>query len=105
MSTQLLQMAKAEEDAISRATDKERKIAQKEYDSRNGGKNHIIVGPQYQMDERLGCQREFNMPPAIIYEALGWDRTPGESKEKHYRQFTPMEMEHDRNIMSKESEF
>ena len=38
MSTQLLKMAKAEEDAISRATDEERKIAQKELDAKNGGK-------------------------------------------------------------------
>ena len=57
------------------------------------------------MDERLGCQRECGMPPAILFESLGWDREPGVSKEKHYRAFTPMEMEHDKNMMSKESEF
>ena len=39
------QMAKAEEDAISRATDKERKIAQKEMESRTGGKANIIIKP------------------------------------------------------------
>ena len=98
-------MAKAEEDAISRATDKERKIAQKEMESRTGGKANIIIKPQYEMDERLGCMRECKMPPAILFESLGWDREPGVSEEKHYRAFTPMEMETDRNIMSKESEF
>ena len=49
-------MAKAEEDAISRATDDERKIAQKEYDARTGGKKALlIVEPEYVLDERLGC--------------------------------------------------
>jgi len=49
-------MAKAEEDAISRATDDERKIAQKEYDARTGGKKSLlIVDPEYVLDKGLGA--------------------------------------------------
>ena len=98
-------MAKAEEDAISRATDDERKIAQKEMNAKNGGKEiRMIEMPKYELDERLGCMREYDMPPAILYESLGWDREPGVSKEKHYRKFTPVELEKEKAIMSKESE-
>ena len=99
-------MAKAEEDAISRATDEERKIAQKEMDARNGGKvQKMIEMPEYEIDERLGCMRECNVPPAILFESLGWDRDPGVSQEKHYRRFVPIELEKEKTVMSKESEF
>lgn len=49
--------------------------------------------------------REVNEPPGILYEALGWDREPGVSSEKHYRRFTTQELETDKAVMSKESEF
>ena len=61
--------------------------------------------PEYEMDERLGCMRECNVPPAILFESLGWDRDPGVSQEKHYRRFVPIELEKEKTVMSKESEF
>jgi len=33
------------------------------------------------MDERLGCFREVNKPSSMLFEELGWDRTPGEGEE------------------------
>ena len=57
------------------------------------------------MDERLGCMREDEKPNSILYEELGWDRTVGESEEKHYRAFYPSELEHTPEVMSKPSEF
>lgn len=68
----------------------------------------MIYPPKYKMDERLGVMRENveEKPPEILFEELGWDRTPGEgAPEKHYRSFTDKELEKDKEIMSKESEF
>jgi hypothetical protein len=45
--------------------------------------------PTYSMDERLCCMREDEKPNSILFEELGWDRTIGESEEKHYRAFYP----------------
>ena len=81
-------MAKAEEDAITRVTSNEREIAQQQMNVRTGGKEiKIIEIPEYEMDERLGCLRECNIPPSILFESLGWDPEPGVTKQKHYRKF------------------
>ena len=49
--------------------------------------------------------KEFDKPDPILFEELGWDRIPGESKEKHYRIFVPKELEFDTDSMAKPSEF
>jgi len=47
----------------------------------------MIQKAEYEIDERLGCQRECDAPSGILFEELGWDREPGVSDEKHYRRF------------------
>ena len=65
----------------------------------------MIIEPKYENCERLGCMKEVDEPEGILYEALGWDREPGISKEKHYRKFVAEELEHCEEVMSKPSEF
>lgn len=65
----------------------------------------MIKETVYQMDTRLNCMREIDIPDPILFESLGWDRTPGESTEKHYRKFFPKELEYEPKVMSKPSEF
>ena len=57
-------------------------------EAKSGGKEvRVIVEPQYRLSERLGCMEEIDHPDGILYEALGWDREPSITKEKHYRKF------------------
>lgn len=65
----------------------------------------MIEMPEYEMDNRLGCLRECNIPPSILFESLGFDPEPGVSKQKHYRKFVTQELEKEKAVMSKESEF
>ena len=75
-------------------------------DEKSGGKEiSLILKTSYKIDERLGCQRECDQPPSMLFEELGWDREPGVSSEKHYRKFVASQLEHTKEMMSKESEF
>ena len=43
--------------------------------------------PEYKEDKRLqGCKKEVNKPPSKLYEALGYDKNPGDET-KHYRKY------------------
>ena len=95
------------ERAIQRETEASRQKADKDMEAKEGGKNprQIKYPCDYENDERLNCKREIDIPDPIIFEPVGWDRIPGESNEKHYRKFYPIELEHEKTIMSKPSEF
>ena len=74
--------------------------------SKEGGKElRMIRETFYENDTRLNCMREVNVPDPILFEPLGWDRVPGESKEKHYRKFFSNALECVPEVMSKPSEF
>ena len=106
LNRELKEMMKSEEEAIDRQTDTERQRAEKMMEAKTGGKEiRMIIEPEYENCERLGCLKEVNAPDAILFEELGWDRDPGVSKEKHYRKFVAKELEHSEEIMSKPSEF
>jgi len=36
----------------------------------------MVVHAEYELDKRLGCHREINIPPKELYEPLGWDPEP-----------------------------
>jgi len=57
------------------------------------------------LNERLNNYEEKDIPPKEVYEPLGWDRIPNETKEKHYRKFYTDELEDIKECMSKPSEF
>jgi len=48
--------------------------------------------PIYELDKRLKCKREIDVPPSEIYIPLGYDREPGDKK-KHFRKFFSCELE------------
>ena len=96
----------ASEAAIQRETEASQQRAEKEMASKEGGKEvKMIKETVYQLDTRLNCMREIDVPDQILFEPLGWDREPGVSGEKHYRKFFPKELEFETKIMSKPSEF
>ena len=96
----------ASERAIQRETEASRQMAEKEMASKEGGKElRMIRETFYENDTRLNCMREVNIPDPILFEPLGWDRVPGESKEKHYRKFFSNALEYVPEVMSKPSEF
>jgi len=65
----------------------------------------MIKEPIYINDERLNCMREVEIPSAMIFEPLGWDRVPEQPKEKHYRKFFSKGLEETPEVMAKPSEF
>lgn len=92
--------------AIERKTQAEREQAEREMEGNDGGKEvRMIRETFYENDTRLNCMREIKVPNTLIFEPLGWDRVPGESKEKHYRKFYTNELETVKEVMSKPSEF
>ena len=96
----------ASEAAIVRETEASRQEAEKNAEAKTGGKEvRMIRETFYEDDLRLNCKREVDIPDPIIFEPLGWDRVPGESKEKHYRKFFAGELEYVEKVMSKPSEF
>ncbi len=102
--------AKAEEEAIAREAEAAQQRAETEASQKAGGREiKLVAFPTYKMDERLGCFRECDQPDTILFEELGWDRTPGENEpgegQKHYRKFVPKELEKEKKIMSRPSEF
>jgi len=106
MDRELMEIYNSQADAISRESQSQRKQAKRDWKAKNNNEARQIYPPKYFMDERLGCMRESEKPPEILFEELGWDRTPGQgAPEKHYRAFTDRELEKDPEIMSKESEF
>ena len=94
------------EDAIQRETQASRNEAEREAMALGGGKEvRMIKDTVYLNDDRLNCMREMDIPSAMIFEPLGWDREPGVTKEKHYRKFYTDGLENTKAVMSKPSEF
>ena len=60
--------------------------------------------PEYKLDERLGVNREVNLPPSSLYIGLGWDPTP-ESRKRHYRRYYAQELEKVKEVMPVVSPF
>jgi len=107
MNRELMEVYNSQAEAIERESDAARKNAEKSMQAKNDGKEmRMLMRPKYEADPRLNCQRETDKPPTLIYEELGWDRTPGEGVgEKHYRRFVDRELEHATEVMSRPSEF
>ena len=60
--------------------------------------------PQYERDEKLGIDREKNIPPASLYMGLGWD-VDRSTKRKHYRHYYEDELENVKEIFGNGAPF
>ena len=60
--------------------------------------NKIVVLPKYKFDERLQIDREIHLPPASLFQELGFNENKDAGK-KHYRRYFPDELEEVSSIM------
>ena len=54
----------------------------------------MVMMPVYETDKKLKIDREKDIPPPNMYMGLGWDENK-DTKRKHYRRITEMELETD----------
>ena len=57
-----------------------------------------VLYPQYKWDERLGVDREVEIPPQTVFMPIGYDRTKDDGI-KHYRRYYPDELENVGEVM------
>ena len=103
---QMLKEFQERQETEQRKLDDDREREMREFENKNKrtARKQVIM-PTYKKDDRLGCFRETNIPPNMLYEPLGYDRVPNETQEKHYRKFITKEAEKDISVMSKETDF
>jgi|688.fasta_scaffold2604746_1 hypothetical protein len=51
-----------------------------------------IIMPAYELDKRLGVDREVDLPPDSLFIGLGWDEDRTTLR-RHYRQYFNKELE------------
>jgi len=57
-----------------------------------------VLRPVYKFDERLGVEREVDIPPETVFMPIGYDRAKDDGI-KHYRRYYPDELENIEEVM------
>ena len=91
-------------DLEKRIEEDERLRAKEELNKLGDDAHSVILMPKYKKCPRLNVDKETDIPPSNLFIGLGWDEDSTTGR-RHYRQFYPDELEHNREIFPTESPF